>query len=47
LDNIKETHKNLHLIGAKVFETIEKDGVTKENSQWYFEQLLKINQKII
>ena len=38
-------HENLHKIGEEVFNEIEQNGVTKENKDYYFNQLVKLEQE--
>ena len=40
-----ESHKKIHEIGSKVFEMIQKEGVTKNNKEWYVEQLKSLEKE--
>jgi len=42
--SILKNHELLHNIGIKVFNNIQKDGVTKVNKIWYFEQLQRLEE---
>ena len=38
-------HKKLHEYGEEVFEKVEKEGVTKDNKEWYFQTLVKLEDE--
>ena len=40
--DIIEYHTNIHKIGKIVLNEVEKNGVSKENEKWYYDQLLII-----
>jgi methyl-accepting chemotaxis protein len=41
---IVEIHNNIHNLGLQILEKIEQEGVTKENSKWYYQMLLKVEE---
>ena len=41
-DNLIEHHKQIHIIGNEIANRLEKEGVTKDNNDWYFESMKKI-----
>jgi hypothetical protein len=40
--SILKNHETIHNIGKEIFDSIQKDGVNKNNKQWYFEQLQRL-----
>jgi len=38
-------HKNLHEIGQQVFEKVQKEGVKKDNEDWYVEKLKSLEKE--
>jgi methyl-accepting chemotaxis protein len=40
-------HKKLHTIGEETFEMIQKEGVTKDNQQWYVNQLMSLEEEAV
>jgi uncharacterized coiled-coil DUF342 family protein len=41
---IIELHNKVHELGEKIIQRIEKEGVTKENNEWYYNELLQVEQ---
>jgi methyl-accepting chemotaxis protein len=41
---IIEVHNKVHEIGKEIVDRIEKEGVTKENSDWYYNTLFEVEQ---
>jgi hypothetical protein len=41
---IEELHNKMHELGKKVIERVEKEGVSKENENWYYNELLEVEQ---
>ncbi len=39
-----EYHKKLHEIGAEVLRRVKKEGVNKENSDWYYDKLKEVEK---
>jgi methyl-accepting chemotaxis protein len=40
--NLLESHKQIHLIGIKIADNIEKEGVIKDNSDWYYNEMVMV-----
>jgi methyl-accepting chemotaxis protein len=42
--SILESHKEIHLNGIKIADRLEKEGVTNDNSEWYFNEMKSIEE---
>lgn len=41
---IIETHNNIHSLGEEIIKRVEKEGVTKENTDWYFNKMVEVEK---
>jgi hypothetical protein len=50
LSNMKEyqeliiAHKNVHAFGETIMKRVEEEGVTKDNKDWYYDELVKLEE---
>jgi len=41
---LKEYHNKLHLLGKEILERVQKEGVTRDNQDWYYEKLVELEK---
>jgi methyl-accepting chemotaxis protein len=41
-----ESHKDFHLNGIEIADRLEKEGVTKDNSDWYYNEMVIIEDRV-
>ncbi len=41
-----KNHKSIHKIGDEILKKIEKEGVTKNNSDWYYDKLVTLEKYV-
>jgi predicted nucleic acid-binding protein len=44
--NLLEAHKKIHIGGHRIAHKLEKEGVTKDNSEWYYNEMKCIEDRV-
>jgi len=44
MKKLQDHHGKVHILGKEILEKVQKDGITKDNQDWYYEKLVELEE---
>ncbi|HIQ50425.1 MAG TPA: chemotaxis protein [Nautiliaceae bacterium] len=44
MKKLKEYHDKVHILGKEILEKVQKEGITKDNQDWYYKKLVELEK---